>query len=227
MTIDLRIKKFDISKINNDVISIIGKRGVGKSLLIKNILNYYNDVKIGAIISASEASVDTYSDIVSKDKIYKHYDTQIIGDIIKEQRENKDTKQIIVMDDELQVLKVDDNLKELFMNGRCLNIIFIFTLQYPMTLQPDIRYNIDYTFIFKENVESNRKRLYEWYAGVIPTYEIFNSILDQCTQNYECLVIDNKSNNNWKESLYWYKVEPKKEETKQKSMLNRWYNWLY
>ena len=76
MTIDLRIKKFDISKINNDAISIIGKRGVGKSLLIKNILNYYNDVKIGAIISASEASVDTYSDIVSKD-IIRCYTTMI------------------------------------------------------------------------------------------------------------------------------------------------------
>ena len=65
------------------------------------------------------------------------------------------------------------------------------TMQYALGIPPALRSNVDYVFILRENINSNRKRLYEHYAGMFPTYEIFSQVMDQCTSNYECLVIDN------------------------------------
>jgi hypothetical protein len=42
---------------------------------------------------------------------------------------------------------------------------------------------------------------------MFPTFEIFNQVMDQCTENYECLVIDNKvQSNKLEDQIYWYKA---------------------
>ena len=42
-----------------------------------------------------------------------------------------------------------------------------------------------------------------------PNYESFAQVMDQCTENYECLVIDNNSKSNkLHDQIYWYKAEP-------------------
>jgi hypothetical protein len=38
---------------------------------------------------------------------------------------------------------------------------------------------------------TNRKILYDNYAGMFATFDDFCQVMDQCTNNYECLVIDN------------------------------------
>ena len=82
-------------------------------------------------------------------------------------------------------------------------------MQYPLGIGPNLRTNIDFVFILRENIVSNRRRLYEHYAGVFPTFEIFCQIMDQCTNNYECLVIDNTSTSNKLEDIvFWYKASP-------------------
>jgi hypothetical protein len=43
---------------------------------------------------------------------------------------------------------------------------------------------------------------------MFPSFEIFNEVLNQCTENYECLVINKSSrSNNLSEQVYWYKAE--------------------
>jgi hypothetical protein len=79
-------------------------------------------------------------------------------------------------------------------------------MQYPLGIPPNLRTNIDYVFILRENIVSNRKRIYDNYAGMFPTFEVFSQVMDQCTENFECLVIDNTSNSNKLEDcVYWYK----------------------
>ena len=63
-------------------------------------------------------------------------------------------------------------------------------------------------FILKNNNLSNRKYIYENYSGMFPTYDIFNEVMNQCTENYECLVIDNTSKTNkLQDQVFWYKAE--------------------
>ena len=95
------------------------------------------------------------------------------------------------------------------MNGRHYKILFIITMQYALGIPPNLRTNIDYVFILRENYVSNRKRLYEHYAGMFPTFEMFCQVMDQCTENYECLVIHNNAKSNkLEDQVFWYKAEP-------------------
>ena len=43
---------------------------------------------------------------------------------------------------------------------------------------------------------------------MFPTFDVFNQVMNQCTENYECLVIDNKTqSNNINDNVYWYKAQ--------------------
>ena len=69
--------------------------------------------------------------------------------------------------------------------------------------------SIDYVFILREPYIANRKRIYENYAGMFPTFESFCQVMDQCTENYECLVINNNAKSNkLTDQVFWYKAEP-------------------
>ena len=44
---------------------------------------------------------------------------------------------------------------------------------------------------------------------MFPTFESFVQVMDQCTENYECLVINNNSKSNkLHDQIFWYKAEP-------------------
>jgi hypothetical protein len=86
--------------------------------------------------------------------------------------------------------------------------MLIITMQYPLGIPPNLRTNIDYVFILREPYINNRKRIYENYAGMFPTFESFCQVMDQCTENHECLVINNNSKSNkLTDQIFWYKAE--------------------
>lgn len=97
-------------------------------------------------------------------------------------------------------------MKTVFM--RHWKIMLIITMQYPLGIPPNLRTNIDYVFILREPYMTNRKRIWDNYASMFPTIESFNSVMDQTTENYECLVINNNSKSNkLNDQIFWYKAE--------------------
>jgi hypothetical protein len=47
---------------------------------------------------------------------------------------------------------------------------------------------------------------------MFPTFESFCQVMDQCTENYECLVINNNvKSNKLHEQIFWYKAESHKD----------------
>ena len=81
------------------------------------------------------------------------------------------------------------------------------TMQYCMDLTPDLRANVDYVFILRENIVQNREKLYRSFFGIFPTFDMFNQVMNSCTENYECLVLDNTSKSNKIEDcVFWYKA---------------------
>jgi hypothetical protein len=221
----LELKKFDISKIKDDkVIVFIGKRGTGKSFLVKDLLYYHTDLPIGTVISGTEGANKFYGDFVPNIFIHEEVNAELIDNVIKRQKlimkklnnekrtyghSRIDPRTFLILDDCLYdgSWAKDKNIRAIFMNGRHLKMFFIITMQYPLGIPPNLRTNIDYVFILRENIVGNRKRIYENYAGMFPNFEIFSQVMDQCTENYECLVIDNTSNSNKLEDcVYWYKA---------------------
>jgi hypothetical protein len=223
----LHLKKFDISSIKDDkVVVLIGKRETGKSFLVKDLLYYHRDIPIGTVISATEAANGFYGDVIPSIFIHDEYTPGVVENVIKRQKllkkriekEKKtfggsrvDPRSFLILDDCLydSCWSKDKNIRLLFMNGRHYNIMFVITMQYPLGVPPNLRTNIDYVFILRENLVSNRKRIYENYAGMFPTFEVFCQCMDQCTENFECLVINNNAKSNRiEDQVFWYKAEP-------------------
>ena len=218
---EIQLKKFDMNQITHDkTVVLIGKRDTGKSFLCKDILYHHKNVPAGSVISGTEAANEFYSNMVPPIFIHEEYQPIIIENLLKRQKqlllEKRDGKQIdprafLILDDCLydNSWVKDTNVRSLFMNGRHYHILFILTMQYALGIPPNLRTNIDYVFILRENYVSNRKRLYEHYAGMFPTFEMFCQVMDQCTENYECLVINNNAKSNQlADQVFWYKAEP-------------------
>ena len=228
----LELKKFDMRKIVFDqrenkgpVIIMIGRRDTGKSMLVRDLLYFHQDIPVGAVISGTEAGNGFYAELVPKLFIHHEYNSIIIENILRRQRvvlkqikkelitNNKttiDPRTFVILDDCLYDNKwtSDKLMRILFMNGRHWKIMLVITMQYPLGIPPNLRTNVDYVFILRENVGTNRKRIFDNYASMFPTFEAFCSVLDSCTENYECLVIVNNSQSNLlKDQIFWYKAE--------------------
>ena len=92
---------------------------------------------------------------------------------------------------------------------RHFKILFMITMQYALGIPPNLRTNIDYVFILKKIMLAIENDLYEHYAGMFPNFEMFCQVMDQCTENYECLVIHNNAKSNkLTDQVFWYKAEP-------------------
>ena len=229
----LELKKFDMRAISfkptenkGPVIVLIGRRDTGKSYLVRDLLYYHQDIPIGTVISGTEAGNGFYSTHVPKLFIHDEYNTAIIENILKRQKAvlkqvkkeiqaykktRIDPRAFVILDDCLfdASWTKDKMMRLLFMNGRHWKIMLVITMQYPLGIPPNLRTNIDYVFILREPYIANRKRIYENYAGMFPTFESFCQVMDQCTENYECLVINNNSKSNkLQDQIFWYKAEP-------------------
>ena len=94
------------------------------------------------------------------------------------------------------------------MNGRHFNVFFMLTMQYVMDLPPALRANVDYVFILRENIIQNREKLYKSFFGIFPSFDMFCKVMDACTENYECLVLDNTvKSNKITDCVFWYKAK--------------------
>ena len=228
----LELKKFDMKSISfkpnenkGPVVVLIGKRDTGKSFLVRDLLFYQQAIPIGTVISGTEEGNGFYGSMVPKLFVHNEYNTAIIENILKRQRTvlkqikkemdtykrtTIDPRAFVILDDCLydNTWARDKMMRLLFMNGRHWKVMLVITMQYPLGIPPTLRTNIDYVFILRENYIANRKRIYENYAGMFPTFEAFCQVMDQCTENYECLVINNNSKSNkLSDQVFWYKAD--------------------
>jgi hypothetical protein len=228
----LELKKFDMKSISfkpnenkGPVVVLIGKRDTGKSFLVRDLLYYQQDIPIGTVISGTEEGNGFYAKMVPKLFVHNEYNTAIVENILKRQRtvlkqikkemetykrSSIDPRAFVILDDCLydNTWTRDKMMRLLFMNGRHWKVMLVITMQYPLGIPPTLRTNIDFVFILRENYIANRKRIYENYAGMFPTFESFCQVMDQCTENYECLVINNNSKSNkLHDQVFWYKAE--------------------
>ena len=216
---------FKANESKGPVVVLVGRRDTGKSFLVRDLLYYHQDIPIGTVVAGTEEGNGFYGKLVPKLFIHNEYNTAIIENILKRQRQvlkqvrkemetfkrsTIDPRAFVILDDCLydNTWARDKMMRLLFMNGRHWKVMLIITMQYPLGIPPTLRTNIDYVFILREPYIANRKRIHENYAGMFPTFESFCQVMDQCTENYECLVINNNvKSNKLHEQVFWYKAE--------------------
>ncbi|VVU94873.1 hypothetical protein CPAV1605_598 [seawater metagenome] len=223
----LQLKKFDLTKmVDHATIAMIAKRGSGKSWVCRNIMFAKKDIATSVVISPTEKLNSFYGNFIPPIYIYNRYDGDVLSRIYNRQemmmednkkrvekgKKTKDDRILLIMDDCMSSkgkwLK-DDQILELFFNGRHHHVSFILTMQFSLGIPPELRSNFDYIFLLGEDFISNRKRLYEHYAGMFPTFDIFQQVFNEVTADYGCMVINNKIHSKkLEEKVFWFKATP-------------------
>lgn len=222
----LKLKHFDMSRIQHThVVIAIARRGGGKSFIVRDLLSHHTSIPAGMVISPTESSNGFFGEMVPSIFIHHEWDPKLVENLIKRQRlitakaneekklgmENPvDPRAFLILDDCMYDKRwaTDKNIKFAFMNGRHVHMLTVITMQYPLGMPPNLRGNADFVFILQESNVSNRRKIYENYAGMFPSFDAFEQVMSQTTRNYECLVIDNTvKSNELSDQIFWYKAE--------------------
>jgi len=210
------ITQFDPKTISNGaVVGVVGRRGSGKSVIIKDLLYYKRNVlPVGLVMSGTEAGNHYFSSFVPEVFVYDDFDKDALEKLLERQKKavkkGNMSKIFIVMDDlafDTSIMK-QKVMRYIFMNGRHLNIFLIFSSQYVSDLGPPaIRSNIDILLVCREAIQANRWRLYNMFFGCFESFEDFNKVLNACTEDYRVLVLDNtKLSNDPQDCVFWWKA---------------------
>ena len=221
----LKIRRFDIKSMPDNVtIAMIAKRASGKSYLTKEILFHKRDIPTTVAISKTEKLNKFYADFIPDVYIYDEYNNNILNRIYKRQslinedndkkkkegKKLKDSRAMLIMDDCMSSKGSwvkEQPISELFFNGRHHNLSFILTMQFPLGIPPEMRSNFDYIFLLADDFISNRRRLYDHYAGMFPDFNTFQQVFLDLTENYGCMVINNRVHSkDITEKVFWYKA---------------------
>jgi hypothetical protein len=208
----------------NPRICIIAKSNSGKSWVIREIMKKMSDIPAGVIIAPTDRLNKFYDTIFPPSFIHHEYKPEIMERLLKRQdriieKNNKrmkdgkkplDTRVMFIMDDCMSAKKQwaeDPNFLSIMNEGRHRHINYILSMQYSLGILPEYRSQFNFIFLLAEDIRMNRKKLYEHYAGMFPSFELFESIFLQMTQNYGCMVIDNSSRSiDLKERIFYFKA---------------------
>jgi len=245
-----KFKKLDPRLIAHDKMCVfIGKRGMGKTTLMKDILSFKaSELTAGIIFSPTEDANGTWSEHLSPLYIHAEFEQHKLQSLLDRQikiakmltkklnnkykktnssefeeaerkkKINEELKKLIpkvfvVMEDcgYDEAIKKSKALRYLFMNGRHLNIFLLMSLQYLLDITPGLRGQIDYIFFGKENNPNVKKKLFQHYFGMFPSYKLFDKAFTKFTSDRGCMVINTTAvSNNIVENVFYYKASPNK-----------------
>ena len=210
----LRVKKFNPSTIKESrIIFILGKRHTGKSVLMKDLLYHMPRPDFVLAMAPTEDTLQMFREFLPSSCIFDHFSQEKLDRIVSLQRElvnrGKRRMVLIILDDCLYqkgVLK-SNAMRSIFFNGRHDNISLICAAQYMMEVDVSLRTNIDYIFTMRENILTNRQKLYKYYFGQFGKFDDFDKVMTTCTQDYRTLVLDGTvASTHHTDSVLWYKA---------------------
>ena len=211
-----KIKKFDTSNIKpGRIILIIGKRGCGKSTLLRDLLCRMKDgIDFSVAMTPTADSASMFRSHMPDACVYDRFVQAKVDKIVAVAKEcnakGKPKNFALVLDDCMYDKNVVKGvaMRTIFFNGRHFGLTFINIMQYVMDLSPDLRTQVDYVFALKENIIANRIKLWKYFFGMFSHFDDFSAVMDRCTNNFECLCLDNTVNStSIQDCVSWYKAD--------------------
>lgn len=232
----LHISKFNMKSLvfdkNGDRIypsmAMIAPSGSGKSWIIRDIVYYMRDVPGAAIICPTNVVNHFYDTFIPPTYIYREYNSAILEQIFarqikigekneirkKKKKKKVDPRMIFIMDDCMASAKGKNGwakghiFKEIMLQGRHYALPFMLAMQYCIGIEPETRSQFHFVFLLSESNIDNKKKLYKNYAGFFPTYNDFNQVFTEITNDYGCMVINNRlKTNDISKKVFWYKAK--------------------
>ena len=89
---------------------------------------------------------------------------------------------------------MDSGVWEVVATARRKAIIALITLPSNEIVPSNIRDDVDYAFLFREDCPVNRGRLFRNYAStVLPSMSVFDRLMDGVADDHACLVVDKRA----------------------------------
>ena len=209
---NITVEKFDPSILKDDsTIAIIAPRRSGKSVLVKDIMYHKrNNFQYGLVVSSTENVNRFYGEFIPDIYIHTEYDPVRIGAFIQQQTvrvmkegKNDNNKAFLILDDVLhdqKIWKNDTSLKNVFFNGRHINLFFCILIQDTMGLSPAFRSNLDATIIFYNEKLNEHEKLFKYYSSQLSNFKSFQHVYNTVCKDHRCLIF-------MREGLYHYKAK--------------------
>lgn len=190
---------FDIATLReHSVISVIGRRGAGKTTLIADLLLMLE----GRAPEATVVRIEGYDRIAAV--------AQCDAVIHAQSRENHPQHVILLIAESIMASRTvmrDQSFRNLLLNSRRFYTTVIFCTQ-SLDLCLPIRSNVDYVMVFGNHNVDYRRRLYQYHFNSFQDQAYFDACFDNVTDTaFACLVRDNtRPCNSVSDSVSWYKV---------------------
>lgn len=220
-----------MKSIKPDRISIlISPRGGGKSTLIQDILyQLRKQMPVVVAMSPTESSNHAYREIIPDSYIYGDFETSTMEMIMNRQIKKVEQYEdpygpfehdgkryahnpfiAVILDDAMANKSTWKTkiVRDVFLNGRHRKIFMVFAVQYLMDLSIELRSNVDYVWALAEDSFKNKQRLYENFFSMFPNFDMFRQVMDQCTEDFGCLVLDKTiKSNKIEDKCFYYKAK--------------------
>ena len=236
----VQLEKFDLNNLAyndkgefvNPRIAIIAKSGSGKSYVIRSIMHFMHNIGVscGTVIAPTDKMNKFYEEFVPEMFINHEYRPETIQEFMNRQRmiidkntERKkkgkkpvDPRAYLIMDDCMSSKHLwlkDPLILSIFNEGRHFQISpFILSMQYSIGIGPELRNNFDFVFLLGEDTYSSRRKLHEHYAGIFKTFDLFDQVFTQVTDEYGCMVLNNRlRSTDIKKKVFWFKAKVPKD----------------
>lgn len=182
------------------------------SWLVRDIFYHNSEIPSGIVFSGTEEASPFFGTFIPDIFIHSSFKPELIQTMLEKQKHNIKEKRgmyesigdykhdgktrgnnvFIVLDDMIHDAKEwnkNQRIQEIFFNGRHYNIFFILTAQYINSIPPNLRTNVDYVFLFNEPSVGSRRKSYENFGGMLPTFNAFCEAMDAATTGHNCLVL--------------------------------------
>lgn len=200
---------FDPVKRQGPIIICVGRRGTGKSELIKDICyQFHKDVKRVIVMSGTEDCSPFYRDFVPAICIRNKYQASVGAKIVADQYQTcmdfyrrMDAGDPAVRSEDHRIMWIIDDcmyddswaktelMRYIFTCGRHIKILLLIAMQYPLGIPPMLRGNVDAIFLTRD-MGSNVRKLFEIYgSGIFDNFEEFKLIYNQLTVGYSAMVL--------------------------------------
>nr|QFG73779.1 MAG: hypothetical protein [Megaviridae environmental sample] len=223
----ISLTKFTLDDlVDHSAITMIAKRASGKSFIVRELCYHLQKRMPNVIVIAPTDKLNGFFDtFIPSCFIHYEYEPEILENLFSRQEmlieKNKqrkkdgkkliDTRCLLIMDDCLASKgswAKDGNILNLMQNGRHYHITYILTMQYALGITPELRSNFDFVYLLGEDFINNRKKLYEHYAGMFPSFDIFQQVFSEVTDNYGCMILNNRrKSRHLHEKVFWYRAQ--------------------
>ncbi len=221
--VKLKIKKWDIvthlASKPGSIILLLGKRGTGKSVLMQDIAKVMADngnIDLALGMSPTDESNGALSKFLPHTLIHSEFNENVIQNIVNAQKKalkaGKPLKRVVIWLDDCgydsaKIFK-SKVMKSLFYNGRHYCIGVVMSMQFCIDVPTGFRANTDVCITLKEQIQSNRDRLWKQYFGQFETFKSFNLAMNAVTNEYGALVSANNlsQSNDICDSIFWYRA---------------------